>query len=120
MIGLRYKTFSWPQNPEVYQETISREPQYRTSSGVTVFDRMGDLRRIITGSGVFSGEEAYDWFKELMLLAEDGSPGHLEHPVWGIRYCYLTGLELVQEPAENLVRYKFTFTQALTNGEVPK
>ena len=31
-----------------------------------------------------------------------------------------TGLELTQEPKENVVDYKFTFTQALTNGIVPK
>ena len=44
----------------------------------------------------------------------------MEHPIWGIRYCYFTGLELTQEPKENVVSYKFTFTQALTNGTVPK
>ena len=53
-------------------------------------------------------------------LLEDETPGNLEHPLWGIRYCYFTGLELTQEPKENVVDYKFTFTQALTNGIVPK
>ncbi len=120
MEGLSYKTFVWTQNPEVYQEHITRTPLYRTSSGVTVFDQMGAMHRVITGRGVFTGADAFDRFKQLVLLAEDGTAGNLEHPVWGIRYCYFTGLKLVQEPRENVVEYEFEFTQALANGEVPK
>ena len=48
------------------------------------------------------------------------SAGNLEHPIFGIRYCYFTLLELIQEPKENYVSYRFEFTQALQNGEVPK
>lgn len=120
MAFLSYKTFVWPRNPHTYQETVSREPKYHTEDGVTYFDGMGDMRRVITGSGVFFGEGAFDQFKLLMKLAEEGSPGNLEHPVWGIRYCYLTGLEMTQEPRENYVSYRFEFTQALANGVVPK
>ena len=120
MAFLSYKTFVWPQNPHTYKENAVREPQYKTEDGVTSYTGMGKLKRIITGSGVFYGEDAYDQFKLLLKLAEESSAGNLEHPVWGIRYCYLTGLELTQEPRENYVSYKFEFTQALTNGEVPK
>lgn len=120
MAHLSYKTFVWPQNPRTYQEECSREAKYHTSDGVTYFDGMGDMRRIITGSGVFYGEDAFAQFKLLQKLMEESTPGNLEHPVWGIRYCYFTGLELVQEPKDNVVSYRFEFTQALTNGEVPK
>lgn len=117
---LSYKTFVWPQNPHTYKEESVREPQYYTEDGVTVFNGMGQLKRVITGSGVFYGEDAFEQFKLLMKLMEDATAGNLEHPVWGIRYCYLTGLELTQEPKENYVSYRFTFTQALANGTVPK
>ena len=40
--------------------------------------------------------------------------------MWGIRYCYLTGLELTQEPKENCVAYKVVFQQAMANGILPK
>ena len=99
---------------------MSREPQYSTSDGVTYFEGMGELKRIITGSGVFTGEDAFAQFRTLAKLMDSNQPGNLEHPIWGIRYCYFTGLELTQEPKENYVSYKFTFTGALTNGEVPK
>ena len=46
--------------------------------------------------------------------------GNLEHPIFGIRFCYLTLLEVTQEPKENYVSYRFEFTQALLNGEIPK
>lgn len=117
---LSYKSFVWPHNPHTYKEESIREPQYITQDGVTYYNGMGNLKRIITGSGVFYGEDAFTQFKKLIKLVEDSSAGNLEHPIWGIRYCYFTGLELTQEPKENYVSYKFEFTQALANGEVPK
>lgn len=121
MTHLSYKTFVWPQNPQTYKEESIREPQYYTEDGITYFDGMGDMKRIITGSGVFHGDDALDQFKLLQKLMEEGSSaGNLEHPIWGIRYCYFTGLELTQEPRDNCVSYKFEFTQAQANGVVPK
>lgn len=117
---LSYKTFVWPHNPHTYKEECIRESRYYTKDSVTYFDGMGEMKRIITGSGAFFGENAFDQFKKLALLFEEEDAGNLEHPIWGIRYCYFTGLELIQEPRENYISYKFTFTQALTNGEVPK
>lgn len=117
---LIYKTFVWPHNPHTYQEECIREPQYVTQDGVSSYNGMGEMKRIITGSGVFFGDNAYTQFKKLAALFEDAEAGNLQHPIWGIRYCYFTGLELTQEPKENYVSYKFTFTCAQTNGTVPK
>lgn len=117
---LSYKTFVWPNNPHTYREEYAREPQYTTQSGVTTYTGMGEMKRIITGSGAFFGDDAFAQFKKLALLFEESDAGNLEHPIWGIRYCYFTGLELTQEPKDNYVSYKFTFTGANTNGTVPK
>lgn len=86
---------------------------------VTYYESMGQMQRIITGEGTFFGEDAIASFQSLAALFEDGDPGNLQHPLWGVRYCYFTGLELTQEPREDCVCYRFTFTQALTNGELP-
>lgn len=120
MDSLSYKTFVWPQNPHTYKEEYIREPKYRTQDGVTYYDGMGEMQRIISGSGVFFGENAFEHFRSLAELFEEKDAGNLEHPIWGIRYCYFTGLELTQEPKDNCVSYKFEFTGALTNGQVPK
>lgn len=117
---LSYKTFVWPQNPHTYQEEITRVPYYKTQDGLPAYVGMGAVQRKITGSGNFHGKNAYTEFKKLLKLAEETSAGNLEHPVWGIRHCYLTKLVLTQEPKEDYVSYQFEFTQALANGEVPK
>ena len=117
---LSYKTFVWPHNPHTYKDEYIRAPQFRTENGITGFDGMGGMQRIITGSGVFLGENPFAQFRMLAKLFEDEDPGNLEHPIWGIRDCYCTGLELTQEPKENCVSYKFEFTSALTNGIVPR
>mgnify|MGYP002611349283 CR=1 FL=1 len=84
------------------------------------FDAMGDEKLTITGTGAFFGDDAFVQFKKLAKLFKETTPGNLEHPIWGIRYCYLTGLEMTQEPKDNYVSYRFTFTGAQTNGVVPR
>lgn len=116
---LSYKGFVWNQSPHTYQEDTFREAMYHTQDGVKIFDGITEVQRIITGSGVFSGENAYTDFKALQQLMEEETAGNLQHPVWGIRYCYLTRLELTQEPKDNVVSYRFEFTQALGNGVIP-
>lgn len=120
MTPLKFKEFSWPNNPHIYRETISREPLYVTEDGVTSFEGISENRRIIAGSGIFFGAEAYQNFKTLIMLAEDDSPGYLIHPLWGSRYCYLMKLELNQEPREDYVAYSFEFVQAQDDGTIPK
>lgn len=119
MDKMSYKTFVWPQNPHTYKEECIREPHYITVDHETYFEGIGQMQRIITGMGTFWGETAVSDFQKLAKLFEEAEPGDLRHPLWGNRYCYFTGLELTQEPKENCISYRFSFTQALTNGEVP-
>ena len=120
MDPLKYKDFTWPNNPHIYREVISREPLYVTRDGVTSFAGISSTRRIITGSGIFFGLHAYRLFQDLLLLAQEDTAGNLVHPQWGVRYCYLTKLELTQEPREDYVAYSFEFMQAETDGTIPK
>lgn len=121
MDKLIYKTFVFPSNPHTYREECSREGIYeKNDAGEDVFQGLGPLKRVITGSGVFFGETAFANFKALAELAKENEPGNLQHPIWGIRYGYLTGLEMTQEPRENCVSYRFTFQQSDTNGILPK
>lgn len=120
MDHMSYKTFVWPNNPHTYKEEWSREPKYTTVDGVSTYQGMGPLRGIIKGSGAFFGETAYESFRDLMELAKEKKVGELRHPLWGIRYAYLTELVLMQEPRENYVGYSFGFTVADSDGEVPK
>ena len=114
-----YKEFVWPQNPHTYQEACVRKPHYITEDKVTYYQGMGAMQRVITGKGTFFGATAYEDFNRLVRVFEDSDPGNLQHPLWGIRYCYFTGLELTQEPKEDHVSYRFTFREADSNGEIP-
>ena len=121
MEKLSYKTFVWPTNPHTYLEDSSREGTYsKDDAGNDVFEGMGYLKSTITCTGAFFGDEAVENFRLLQKLFEETTAGNLEHPLWGIRYCYFTGLEMTQEPRENYVAYKAVFQLALTNGYLPR
>lgn len=120
MMALKFKKYTWPNDPHTYREVLRRQPQYTTSGGETSYSGMGATGRVITASGVFFGETAYEDFEELMELAEDNTAGELFHPQWGSRYCYITGLDMTQEPQGNLIRYSIEFTHARSDGSVPK
>lgn len=119
-MSLKFKDYTWPNDPDTYQETISREPQYSTKDGVTNYTGMSATSRVITGTGAFFGTNAYANFRNLVELAEENSPGDLVHPVWGTRHCYLTKLELTQEAKADFVSYRFAFIQAKADGTIPK
>ena len=121
MEKLIYKSFIWPINPDTYQESWSREGVYRKNEAQEdVFIGMNMKKCRITGTGVFLGDSAVADYQALEKLFAEVSPGNLEHPVFGIRYCYFTGFEMTQPPAENCIHYKFTFELADTNGILPK
>ncbi len=120
MATLKFKDFTWPNDPETYAESAVREAQYSTQSGTTTYTGMSSLLRTIRGSGAFLGATARDTMKTLVDLAEQTTPGNLIHPVWGSRYCYLTKLELEQDCRTDLVRYSFVFTEAHADGTIPK
>lgn len=119
-MALKYKTYTWPTDPHTYREVLHREPLYTTQNGVSTYSKMGATHRVITGSGCFFGSDAYEDFQKLIDLAEDNSPGSLVHPVWGERHCYFTKLEMIQEPREDFVSYSFEFTEARSDGTIPK
>lgn len=121
MTKMSFGTFTWPNNPERYEEKCTREPVYtQTEDGETEFSGMGPVKRIITGSGAFFGSNAYANFKTLLAQVSQTEPAILTHPIWGTRSAYLTELVSVMEPRENYVAYTFTFREADTSGAIPK
>lgn len=121
MDNLRYKTYTWPHNPTSYTEKLQRSPIYiQLENGTYQFAGISEIKRVITGAGAFYGENAYKEFKALQAIAEKAGTGELVHPIWGTRTCYFTSLEMTQEPRENYVPYRFTFTCVDSNGDIPR
>lgn len=121
MDKLVFKGFTWPENPEVFQVSELREPEYElTDAGVYTFTGLGQVQRVITGSGCFTGPSAYTNFKALAKLLEDGQAGKLIHPVWDEMTVFFLELTLIQEPRLNYVAYRFKFREADSEGGIPR
>ena len=121
MSNLFFRGYVWPQNPETYRQSFVREPVYvRNGAGNDVFSGMGPMKRVILGSGAFRGADAYTNFGALAALFADSGTGTLIHPAFGSRTVYFTGLQLRQSPRRDYVAYSFEFTEADTDGAIPK
>lgn len=121
MNKLRFKTFTWPINPETYQEVFVREPLYtKNEDGDSVFSGMGPAKRVISGSGAFFGTDAYTNFNTLAALFGEADAGTLTHPVCGARTVYFTGLQMNQSAKSDYVAYSFEFKEADADGTIPR
>ena len=120
MKRMQFRNFIWPQNPRTYRENYWRDPEYvRDAAGKDNFTGLSGKRCVVTGEGVFFGENAYQNFRDLSAQMDDRTEGVLVHPLWGSRSVYFTRLEMTQEPRENYVSYRFTFVGSDPYGEIP-
>lgn len=121
MNKMKYKTFTWPENPADFAIDYVREPVYETLADKSVvFRGLGPLKRTFRGSGAFAGGDAYQSFKALAALMNQTTSGTLEHPVWGSFTAYLVELHLEQEPRPNYVAYSFRLREANSNNAIPE
>ena len=120
MEKLKYKVWTWPENPETFQIQAVREPQYTVAEdGTVTYQGLGPLCRVISGSGVFHGPEAVSSFNALAVIMANGTVGELVHPQWGTIKAYFTGLNLEQDSRENYIAYSFSFREADEKGVIP-
>lgn len=121
MDKLKYKFWTWPENPETFLIDAVMEPMYTVEEDGTIqYQGLGPLCRIITGSGVFHGADASEDFNALAVIMATGTAGDLVHPVWGTISAYLTGLKMEEGSRENYIVYSFTFREADESGTIPK
>ena len=117
---MRYKDYTWPHNPEVYQVECRREVvAHKVPFGGYVLQDLGKTYRILQGEGEFVGVRAYEQYKELEQVFLQGGSGVLVHPVWKTARAYFVSLELTEEPLPDYVQYRFTFwedTRAYSGG----
>ena len=107
---MRYKDYTWPHNPEVYQVECRREvAAHKVPFGGYVLQDLGETYRILQGEGEFVGEGAYEEYKALEQVFLQGGSGVLVHPVWPAARAYFVSLELTEEPLPDYVQYRVTF-----------
>lgn len=108
-----HEYFGWPNNPsectvEFNKRIITHE--YPEKNG-TEYELLGLGQRVISGTGIFYGPDAYDNFKRLTNFYSANQMGDLVHPTWGIIRCVFSKLEATQEPQPDFVEYRFEFME---------
>lgn len=107
---MRYKNYVWPHNPERYHVSFRRKlAAHKIPFGGTVMQDLGCEYRVMEGEGEFVGKGAYEEFKKLLAVFQEGGAGLLIHPVWEAEHAYFAELELTEEPRSQYVRYRFAF-----------
>ena len=73
---MRFKEFTWPHNPETYTvEHRRRVAVHQVPFGGCVMQELGGSYRVLKGEGVFTGEGAYQRFRELEEVFRDQEIG---------------------------------------------
>lgn len=107
---MRYKSFVWPHNPTVYTVAFQRNMAlHKVPFGRYRLQSLGMTRRVMMGEGEFVGEDAYRQIQALGSVFYENTPGVLVHPLWNTTSAWFVNLELVQEPREDYVKYRFEF-----------
>lgn len=121
MNKMKFRMFTWPENPEQFQIYSSCLPKYSgdQNSGYE-FEGLEPLCREITGRGVFCGPEAVEQFNALAVIMATRTDGELYHPVWGSTNAYLTELTLEQESRPEYIVYSFVFRETDDSGAIPR
>ena len=71
----------------------------------------GRMGRVYLCEGVFHGSTAYNSIITLSNLFVTGGAGTLKHPHWSAVSVLMTDFEVIEEPAEDLVRYRIKFLE---------
>ena len=121
MNNLSFGSFRWPRNPGTFCVEQERKPVYRKNElGEPVYAGLSEVSCTITGTGVFTGAEAWASYRSLEAQINAAAPAPLHHPRWGSCSAYLTGLQMTEEPKSDYISYRFTFTRADAQGAVPQ
>ena len=116
---MRYKNYTWPHNPKVYNIEYERKMvEQKVPYGGYLLQDLGSTRRVMRGEGEFVGADAYRQFGLLANVFYSRGSGVLVHPVWQAARAYFVSLKLEQVPRENYVKYSFVFWEE-ENGYVP-
>lgn len=112
MTALQFSSFTWPNNPETFRIVYARDLDIKgDNAGRWTVTNHGRMGRVFLCEGVFHGSTAYNSIITLSNLFVTGGTGTLKHPQWSAISVLMTDFEVIEEPGENLVRYKIKFLE---------
>lgn len=120
MDKMKFMMFTWKQNPEHFEIQAHCVPEYTPNNyGGYDYTGISPMCRVISGRGVFSGEDAVQQFNALAVIMGARREGELVMPVWGTTTAYLTDLVMEQESRPDYIVYSFTFRETDEHGSIP-
>lgn len=115
---MSFKNFVWENNPEKLAVTISDKMSadfYPKLTSTVSF--VAQQPKIVTGEGVFFGENAYLKINLLEEVFDEKTSGQLFMPSMKPLNAFFTKLEIIGEPKKDCIKYAFTFTQDMESVE---
>lgn len=113
LASMRYKTFTWPNNPAQCKYKVDRafaKHKYPELRGVEIED-MDPNAIVVSGSGEFFGKQAYNYWLQLLSVYNSHGVGEFFHPLFvDVTEALFTSLDATLEPREDYVAYTFEFT----------
>lgn len=113
---MSFRGYKWQFNPvklEIINST--RKHGYTVPMHRTCIETLSKNPVVYKGEGELFGEDCITKYRELEKLFLEGRKGVLSLPDMPSVYAWFTGLSLVGDTTENLLKYKFEFTEADTS-----
>lgn len=115
---MAFKNFQWDNNPEKLTISVSDKlntsiyPKWKSSVSF-----VAEQPKIVTGEGVFVGNDAYVKINKLEQVFNEKTAGQLFMPSMSPMKAFFTKLQIIGEPKKDCIRYAFVFTESKEESE---
>ena len=117
-MNMKFKDFSFPQNPALIRVEEARTIKEKCIPlSVTSLWDLGKKRRRVFGKGTFEGEDCVKVWQELQRIYTEGGNGFLSVPGFPSFVAILDSLQLIGPATDGCVQYSFSFTEVLSSSE---
>lgn len=113
LMTMSFKGLCWQVNPTElnveYAQNIRETLLPFAGSRLT---DLGTKKRQVSGQGYFVGKDCIEQWRKLEELFRQGGPGSLQLPGLEPFRAVMSGLRLLGEEGDGVVKYSFAFTEA--------
>lgn len=109
---MRFCGYTFPHNPEKVKHTQEKNiSEHTVPFSENIIQDLGKRPMIISGEGEFYGESCFTQYENLLWLYNKKKTGILSMPRYEPIMANFAALTLTCEPKDNLIAYRFTFTE---------
>ena len=113
-VAMRFCGYDFHHNPATLKiESAGNIRELISPCCESTSDHLGYRLRRISGEGELYGEDCIEQYRRLMSLHENGTAGLLTLPHMPSIYAFLKELQLIAQPRDNVLTYRFEFVEQL-------